>query len=198
MRVLLLTALFLTLGGSVHAHCDALDGPVVVDARRALASGEVGPVLKWIQPRHEGETRRSFQETLRVRQLGEGARALADRSFFETLVRLHRAGEGAPYTGLKPAGHEVGAAVTAADRALESGSLQELDHLLLLALRRGLTERLRRTRELRHHADQGPEEGRRYVASYVDFVHYVKGVYGVVEAVDHGRGEHAAHAEGMP
>jgi hypothetical protein len=45
-----------------------------------------------------------FQSTLRVRELNEDAREVADRLFFETVVRAHRAGEGAPYTGLNPPG----------------------------------------------------------------------------------------------
>ncbi len=56
---------------------------------------------------------------------GKEARELADRFFFETLVRVHRAGEGAPYTGLKPAG-TVEAAIAAADKALQAGSVDEL------------------------------------------------------------------------
>jgi hypothetical protein len=45
-----------------------------------------------------------------VRTLDLEAKALADRYFFETLVRLYRAGEGAAYKGLKPAGRDLGAA----------------------------------------------------------------------------------------
>jgi len=82
-----------------HAHCDTLDGPVVKDARIALESKDVTPVLKWIRLDKEGEIREAFQRTLTVRPLGPEARALADRFFFETLVRVHREGEGAPYTG---------------------------------------------------------------------------------------------------
>lgn len=189
---------FLSLGvGSIYAHCDALDGPVVVDARKALEIGDVGRVLRWVPRLQEGEVRRAFQEALRVRRLGDEARELAERYFFETLVRLHRAGEGAPYTGLKPAGQDLGAAIPAADRALAGGSLEELDRLLLLPLRRGLAARLHVARDRRTHADESSEQGRQFVAAYVDFVHYVKGVHEAVEGhTDHHQSpSHEAHGE---
>ena len=84
------------------AHCDTLDGPVVLDAKAALEKGDVTPVLKWVKKDNEKEIRKVFSHTLAVRKLNPEARELADHYFFETLVRVHRAGEGAPFTGLKP------------------------------------------------------------------------------------------------
>ena len=104
------------------AHCDGLDGPVVAAAQKALESGDPNPVLIWVQPKDEAEVRRAFAEAVTVRKLNSQARDLADRSFFETLVRVHRAGEGAPYTGLKPAGRDLGPAIPMADKAVASGS----------------------------------------------------------------------------
>lgn len=83
------------------AHYDTLDGPRVRDARVAFDSKDVTSVLKWVGPDKEGEIRGTFQHALAVRALDSEARALADRFFF---VRVHREGEGAPYTGLMPAG----------------------------------------------------------------------------------------------
>lgn len=100
------------------AHCDGLDGPVVAAARKALASGDPNPVLIWVQPKDEADVRRAFMEAVAVRKLNGQARELADRYFFETLVRVHRAGEGAPYTGLKPAGRDLGPAIPLADKAV--------------------------------------------------------------------------------
>ena len=110
----------LTWNLPVAAHCDTLDGPVVGAARRALESGDVNLVLEWIQNKDEAETRNHFQKTVAVRKINAQAKDLADMYFFETLVRLHRAGEGAGYTGLKPAG-VVEPPIAAADKALESG-----------------------------------------------------------------------------
>ena len=100
----LICALALLLPQMAAAHCDALDGPVISEARVALEKDDVTPILKWVMPEYENEVRQAFAKTLQVRALGAQAQELADLYFFETLVRVHRAGEGAPYTGIKPAG----------------------------------------------------------------------------------------------
>jgi hypothetical protein len=112
-------ALILIAPQAARAHCDTLDGPVVADARLALAKADVTPVLKWLQADDEQEVRESFARALAVRKLGPEAQSLADTHFFETLVRIHRASEGAPYTGLKAAG-TVEPVVAKADQALQN------------------------------------------------------------------------------
>src|ERR1051325_223167 len=98
----LLIAISIVLApAKARAHCDSLDGPVVAAAREALARADVNLVLAWGPSDAEGEVRVAFEQTLVVRKLGREAAALADRYFFETVVRLHRQGEGASYTGLK-------------------------------------------------------------------------------------------------
>jgi hypothetical protein len=89
------------------AHCDSLDGPVIQDARLALEKGDSNPVLKWVKKEHEGEIKEAFRLSLAVREKGADAKALAERYFFELLVRIHRAGEGEAFTGLKPAGSRL-------------------------------------------------------------------------------------------
>lgn len=121
--------LFTVLSENAFAHCDTLDGPVVQTARTALEKGDVTPLLKWVQADDEKEIRTAFQKTLAVRTKGAEAKELADMYFFETLVRIHRAGEGAPYTGLKP-GEAVDPAIALADRALETGSVDKLVNVL--------------------------------------------------------------------
>ncbi len=98
---------FLIMPAKVFGHCDGMDGPVVQSAQRALAKGDVNLVLVWVQANDEAEIRKVFAKTMAVRKLNAEARELADLYFFETLVRIHRAGEGAPYTGLKPAGRDL-------------------------------------------------------------------------------------------
>jgi len=169
------------------AHCDTVDGPVVSDARTALSSGDVAPALKWVRPADEAEIRAAFGRTVAVRGQGEAARELADTWFFETLVRVHRAGEGAPYSGLKPAGTPQDPAVRLADRALEEGGVDSLVAALASHLTHGIRERFRRASELREHAGEGVEAGRAYVAAYVDFVHYAERLHqaAVTPAVAH-------------
>ncbi len=165
--------LWFVLPQSVFAHCDALDGPVVTTAKKALEKGDVIPVLKWVKEDYEREIRTAFQKVLGVRSKGPEAKELADMYFFETLVRLHRAGEGAPYTGLKPAG-TVDPAVATADRALENGSVDGLVKNITNAVSSGIRERFARAIEKKQHADESIDAGREFVEAYVEFVHYVE------------------------
>jgi hypothetical protein len=168
-------ALLVAVGAAprARAHCDALDGPVVKDARLALESGRVAVVLKWIAPEKESELREAFRQALVVRGPGGEARALADRYFFETLVRIHREGEGAPFTGLKPAG-QVDPAIAAADQALASGSVEALARRIAGEAERGLRERFERAVASRRRSDENVELGRQAVAAYVEYVHYAE------------------------
>jgi len=156
-----------------RAHCDTLDGPVVTAARAALDSGNVTPVLKWVQKPDEDAIKKAFEKTLGVRRLNPQAKELADMYFFETLVRLHRTAEGAPFTGLKPAG-EVDPVVAAADRAIANGSLDDLAKEISTLVRNGMRQRFERVIEAKKHTDQSVEAGREYVEAYVEFVHYVE------------------------
>jgi hypothetical protein len=176
------------------AHCDTLDGPVVTDARAALAKGEVTPVLKWVRADAEPEIRAAFASTLAVRALSSAAADLADTWFFETLVRVHRAGEGAPFTGLKSAG-EVEPGIAAADRALESGSADALNKAMSAHVAEGLTERFAHAVAAKEHAGHSVDAGRRYVAAYVEFIHYVERVHAaaVGPAPAHGESPAPAH-----
>lgn len=179
LRRLLPIALLLCLAvpASLRGHCDTLDGPVVTAARAALAKGDVTPVLKWVGPGDEAEVRSAFQLTLSARSPGGAAKEVADRWFYETVVRLHRAGEGAPYTGLKPAGAEASPAIQAADRALETGSADALVRLITDRAATGIRESFREAFEASKSADRSVEEGRRFVHAYVEFIHYAERVY---------------------
>ena len=83
---------------AASAHCDTLDGPVVAAARKALDTGNANLVLVWVQKKDDAEIRKHFEKTVAVRKAGGPAKELADMYFFETLVRIHRAGEGAPWS----------------------------------------------------------------------------------------------------
>ena len=157
-----------------RAHCDGLDGPVVGDARAALEKGDPSPALRWVPPGAEPEVREAFARTTAVRRLGPEARALADRYFFETVVRLHRAGEGEPYTGLKAAGSPVDPAVRAADEALQCECIDALRRMIATALEHGLATRLDRVLEARRHAGESVARGREYAAAYAEFVRYAE------------------------
>ncbi len=170
------------------AHCDTLAGPVVADARRALQSGDPTPVLKWVKPENEAVILDAFARALSVRAQGPEARELADQFFFETLVRIHRAGEGAPYTGLKPA-EAVDPVTVESDRALASGDADALAAAIEQGISRGVRQRFARVLEAKKHASDSVEAGRAYVEAYVEFTHYVERLHTAAGAT----GEHAAH-----
>ena len=173
MVMILVTA----TAGSALAHCDTLDGPVVNLARQALDTGDVKRILPWVAADKEGEIRRTFDLTMAVRGKGEKEKELADMYFFETLVRIHREGEGAPYTGLKPAGLDLGPAIPAADKALESGNPGPLLQLINGKIHEGIHKYYMEAKEKKAHAGESVEAGRAYVAAYVPYLHFVERLY---------------------
>lgn len=181
MMALVLTGL---AAGAASAHCDSLDGPVVTAARAALQSGKPDGVLAWVQPADEAAIKDAFSKTLEVRKLGPKAAELADTWFFETLVRVHRAGEGAPYTGLKPAGsaEEI---VKKLDASVEKGDIRELAGMIASHAEHSIHAKFEHVMELKKTSGQSVEKGREYVAAYVEFMHYVEGVKNAVHAGGH-------------
>jgi hypothetical protein len=118
---------------------------------------------------------------------------MADRYIFETLVRVHRAGEGAPYTGLKPAGRDLGPAIPLADKAVATGSEAELASFVSKEVERGVRAKFAALQLKRNFRTDDLAAGREYVASYVTFIHYVEGLHQAVEA-----GAAGHYAEGNP
>lgn len=168
------------------AHCDGLDGPVVKAARQALDAGNVNLVLAWVQKNEEAEIKNAFQKTLSVRKLSPAAKDLADNYFFETLVRVHRAGEGAPYTGLKPAGRDLGPAVPAGDKALETGSIEPLLKLLTEAVQKGVREQFKEVVSKKNFNKDNVAAGQQYVKAYVEYIHSVERIYEDAKNPAHG------------
>lgn len=179
-------ALTLALAAPTAAHCDSMNGPVVTAARRALETGDVNAVLVWVGAEDEPEIRAAFRKTLAVRGLSDEARELADHYFFETLVRVHRAAEGEPYSGLKPASYEPPAGIAAADRAIENGSFKRLNDELAEHAVGMLRDRFARVQELKSYDPTDVEAGRAYVHAYVAFIHLVENLHGLI----HGEGAH--------
>lgn len=191
----LITISLLFLPQTVYAHCDGLDGPVVLSAKKALETGNVNFVLVWVQKEDEGTIKEAFDHTLKVRALGDDAKQLADKFFFETLVRVHRAGEGAPFTGLKPAGRDLGPAIPAADKALESGSPKELIGLLNEEIHNGLHGRYMKALELKDYNANDVKAGKAFVKAYVDYFHFVEGIYNAAHKSGHEHSGESAKAD---
>jgi len=179
-QTFLLASILLVLSATAAAHCDSLDGPVIRDAVAALEQRDVAPVLKWVKSENEAEIRDAFARTSAVREFDGDAWQLADRYFFETLVRIHRAGEGEPFTGLKPAG-SIEPGIDAADRALENGSGAALATQLAQSVSEGVRRRFDAAFAHKKHAGESVDAGRKYVEAYVDYVHFVESAHRLAE-----------------
>jgi hypothetical protein len=166
-----------------------LDGPVVVAARQALTSGEVELVLPYVPVEGEAEVTAAFEQTMAIRGDSPAVAELADRWFFENVVRVHRAGEGAPYTGLKPAGLDVGPVIPVAERALGSGSPDELIALLSDVVAEQVKHRLDHAMHLESHADAGVPQAREYVEAMLGLQVWSHKLYLAALASAH-EGEH--------
>lgn len=186
--------IMLISAGLVFAHCDTMDGPIIKNAQKALETGDINLVLMWIQKKDEAELKQAFQKAREVRKLNPAAKELADQYFLETFIRLHRAGEGAPFTGIKPAGTDLNPAVERADKALETGSSGALLKFMTETIVHGIREHFDRTVKLKKHVGESVESGREYAEAYVKYVHYVEKLYddATAKTAHHGEpeGEH--------
>ena len=176
-------------------HCDSMDGPVVTAARRAIAAHDVDLVLPFVKASGEREVTAAFERTLAARDGDSEVNEVADLYFFETVVRVHRAGEGAPYTGLKPAGLPTGPAIPLAERAVETGDVAELRELLTVTLQREITQRLDHVRELSALAGAGVGAARAYTEAALGFEVWAHGLYGAMTGPVHGEAGAAEMAE---
>jgi len=175
-------------------HCDSVDGPVVKAAAAALAQRDVELVLPYVPAAGEDEVRRAFEQTLRVEPLAPEAKELADEWFFENVVRIHRAGEGAPYTGLKPAGLGHGPVVPVAERAIASGSPDELIALLTGMVEAAVRERFSEVMGRKAGASGDVRSKREYVESMLGLEVWSHSIYEALHASPHEHAHEHAHA----
>jgi hypothetical protein len=172
---LMILSLLILSTNVTFAHCDTMDGPVIKDAKIAIEKNNVNYVFKWIRPKDENELKNAFLLTMNVRILSTDARILADKYFFETLVRLHRSGEGVPFTGVKPSGTPIDEKILAADKSIETGDLTPLMELVPEEAIPELKERFIKAMSLRNFDVNNVEAGRAYIESYVQFFKFAEG-----------------------
>jgi hypothetical protein len=180
-------------GGPMPPHCDSMDGPVVVAARKALEARDASIVLPYVPKEAQDEVREAFDAVVAIRTRDIAVREIADLHFFETVVRLHRAGEGAPYTGLKPAGLDHGPVIPVAERALETGSPEELAELLSRRVEDEVRARFTQVMELRTHTNGDLEANRSYVEGMLHLQVWSHSLYQAVGARAHEH--HHSHAD---
>lgn len=176
---------------TVFAHCDSYDGPVIQDSYKAIENNDVSFVLKWVEPQHEKEITDLLKKTLKYKKADPEIYQLLERHFLETLVRVHREGEGEPFTGLKPAG-STSEVIKKTDAALHNREIEPLLTGLNKHISKTIREKYERVNQLQLVKDNSVAEGRAYVAAYVDYTHTVETLHKVL---DHSGNAHDGHQE---
>lgn len=178
----------------IYAHCDGIKGPVVSSAEKALETGNVNYALIWVSKDNEDAVKNLFIKALEVRKLGKNARELADMYFFETLVRLHRSGEGEPYTGLKHTDKDVPEVIKAADLALGKGNPAELlKYFTKEKDKKAVEGKFNEVLSMKNFAINNVTAGRRYVKSYTEFIHFAAELSGAGESEEGSKESHKLH-----
>lgn len=184
----------LVLPKKASAHCDTMDGPTAIDGKKTLETKNINYALKWISPDYEEELLKIFELSIKVRSLSPEAQELADRYFLENLVRIHRAGEGAPFEGLKPSGIPIDEKVAAADKSIEIGNLSPLEGLVSHEEMHELEERFKKVVSLKDYDVNDVKAGRAYIEAYVSFFKFAEGEeHDHGHSSEHGHGHDTAH-----
>lgn len=188
---LLIGAAFLLRPDAASAHCDTLDGPVATAARGAMETNNINRILIWVRPEDEAKIRKLFKRVMKRRAEGGEPAKEAEEKLLTELIRIHREGEGAEFTGLKPAG-QVEPSIAALDASLTAGSPEHLTTHLGELLTHRLEEGVHELTELSRYDIDDVEAGRAYVERYVGFAHFVEGIE---KALEMPTAHHTAHAE---
>ncbi len=193
-KITALSTMILLLAVSpVFSHCDSEDGPIIPAIRTSLNNGDITPLLMWLAADDEAEIKDLFARVRALRTQSDEAQAIADQLFIETFIRVHRASEGAPYTGIKEAG-TMPPVFAELDNALESGSVDALAEKIAEAVRENIVKRFDQAVDLSKHQNHSVEAGREYVEAYVTYMHFVEGLHNYLSSA--GSGHHAPANEG--
>jgi len=196
-----IVSLLILSANVTFGHCDTMDGPLIKDAKIAIGQNNVNYALKWVSSANETEIKDVFVLIMKVRALGPEAKELAEKYFFETLVRVHRTGEGVPYTGVKPAGTPIDEKILAADKSIEIGNLTPLTGKVSKDDMPELTKRFDKVMSLKNFDVNDVDAGREYIEAYVQFFKFAEGEEEGTAAVEHGSVEHSlekGHATHIP
>lgn len=185
---IVLLALLMVGSLPAFAHCDSYDGPTIKEAIKALETNNVNLVLKWITPEQEKVIIPLFNKTYSLKAGDKEVYQIVEKHFFETLVRLHRETEGAPFTGLKPAG-TTKKIVQLSDQALDSKDVDTFLVKLNAHIGKVIKEKYEKVVALDKVKNDSPAKGREYVEAYVDFTHTIEAIHDIAEQ----SGDHSAH-----
>lgn len=188
-RALLLLTGVATPLSAAQAHCDAINGPVVQAAERALQTADFSEIAIWVSDEHEEELRQKFEQSRNVYQQGGDPRELAQDYFYSTAVRLHRLSEGMTFEGVKPP-QPLTQDLALAEQSLASENPGAVIDYLSRQMGEEVRELHRNVIEAAKSKEQSVEAGREWADAYVRYVIYVHGLDGTIEAGPaHGVGE---------
>lgn len=184
----------------VTAHCDTMDGPVVADAKTAFEKNNVNYVLKWVKSEYENEIKTAFMQVMKVRALSAEAKDLSEKYFYDLLVRLHRAGEGVPFTGVKPSGTPVDEKIKAADISIEKSDFIIVEKIVPKDGLAHAKELFDRVIKLKNFNIENVKAGREYVEAYVQYFHFIEGgkethAHETGEHTDEKHADHSTHLD---
>jgi len=151
-------------------HCDTMDGPVVTACKKALKTGNVNYILPFAPKKAEEEINQAFNKTIKARELGKDAKEVADLWFFETVVRLHREGEGASFTGLKPAGLDWGPVVPRAEEDIQKGDPTKTIEFLKGVVEEEIQKKFDNTMSQKNYDLNDVDAAREYIEAMLHFV----------------------------
>lgn len=169
----------------ILAHCDTMDGPLVADIKKSLKSKNIIPVLKWIKKSDEEEIKNMFKKVLCFSQENSELKEILNLYFIETVVRVHRSGEGAPYNGIKPAGFPIDPIIKKGDLSITSGKIDDLAELLSKEIKIKIKNKFEKAWELKSNADLDVEIGRKYTEAYADYIHFIESLHKLIEDSHH-------------
>ena len=173
----LATFLVMAIGNLTFAHCDSVNGPVVKASVKALETGNINYVLIWVRAEDEKEIKGMFEKVNKVRALSPDTKELVDMYFFETVVRVHRMGEGVGYTGLKSEEYVPEEGIEAADIAVEKDTVESILSMLDEKYHSKVNDMFADIQSKKNYDVNDLKAGREYVESYVHFIHYVEEFY---------------------
>ena len=188
---IILFAILLFSSQATFAHCDSYDGPVIKDAVKALKTNDVNLVFKWLKKGQEQEITALFNKTYSIKNGDKEVYEIVEKHFFETLVRLHREMEGAPYTGLKPAG-STKQIIQMTDEAIKVGNVDEFLSKFNKHIEKVVREKYEKVAKLNKVKDNSTEQGREFVEAYVNYTHTIEALHDILE---HTGDAHASHKE---
>lgn len=172
--------ILLTLN-QTFAHCDSMDWPLIMDAKKSLESKDPNYFLIWVQEKDEAIVLEKFNKILSLRESNPENLENIDKDFLETLVKIHREWEWAEYTWLKPAGSITNEVIILWDKSVATKDSSELEEFLAKTITNEVKHRFQEVVEKQSYALDDVEAGREYIAEYITFLHWAEWVYEMMQ-----------------